>query len=90
MSLTPYSHPFASYCQKVLIALWENEIPFTYRHLEDRVQQKNVQRSGYSIAFPCWWTMAGRSRSILLKLARVTICMVAASKSRGAYSPLHP
>ena len=30
MSLTPYSHPFASYCQKVLIALWENEIPFTY------------------------------------------------------------
>src|ERR1700676_4467968 len=35
MSLTLYSHPFASYCQKVLIALWENEIPFPYRHLEE-------------------------------------------------------
>ena len=35
MSLTLYSHPFSSYCQKVLIALWENEIPFTYRNLED-------------------------------------------------------
>jgi glutathione S-transferase len=35
MSLTLYSHPFSSYCQKVLIALWENEIPFTYRHMED-------------------------------------------------------
>jgi glutathione S-transferase len=35
MSLTIYSHPFSSYCQKVLIALWENEIPFTYRHLEE-------------------------------------------------------
>ena len=35
MSLTLYSHPFSSYCQKVLIALWENETPFTYRHLED-------------------------------------------------------
>ena len=35
MSLTLYSHPFASYCQKVLIALWENEVPFTYRHLEE-------------------------------------------------------
>jgi glutathione S-transferase len=35
MSLTLYSHPFSSYCQKVLIALWENDIPFTYRHLED-------------------------------------------------------
>lgn len=35
MSLTLYAHPFSSYCQKVLIALWENEIPFTYRHLEE-------------------------------------------------------
>jgi glutathione S-transferase len=35
MSLTLYSHPFSSYCQKVLIALWENEIPFSYRHLEE-------------------------------------------------------
>ena len=35
MALTLYSHPFSSYCQKVLIALWENETPFTYRHLED-------------------------------------------------------
>jgi glutathione S-transferase len=35
MPLTLYSHPFSSYCQKVLIALWENETPFTYRHLEE-------------------------------------------------------
>jgi glutathione S-transferase len=35
MSLTLYAHPFSSYCQKVLIALWENETPFTYRHLEE-------------------------------------------------------
>ncbi len=35
MSLTLYSHPFSSYCQKVLIALWENEIPFTNRNLEE-------------------------------------------------------
>jgi glutathione S-transferase len=35
MSLTLYAHPFSSYCQKVLIALWENGIPFTYRHLEE-------------------------------------------------------
>jgi glutathione S-transferase len=35
MSLTLYAHPFSSYCQKVLVALWEKEIPFTYRHLEE-------------------------------------------------------
>jgi len=33
--LTLYSHPFSSYCQKVLIALWENDIDFRYRNLEE-------------------------------------------------------
>jgi len=32
-SLTLYAHPFASYCQKVLIALYENGTEFVYRHL---------------------------------------------------------
>jgi glutathione S-transferase len=35
MSLTLYSHPFSSYSQKVLMALWEKQIVFTYRHLEE-------------------------------------------------------
>lgn len=35
MSLTLYAHPFSSYCQKVLMALWENDTPFAYRHLEE-------------------------------------------------------
>lgn len=34
MSLTLFGHPFSSYCQKVLIALWENDTHFVYRHLE--------------------------------------------------------
>ena len=35
MSLTLYAHPFSSYCQKVLVALYENDLPFEYRSLED-------------------------------------------------------
>jgi len=35
MSLTLYAHPFSSYCQKVLMALWENDTPFAYRHMEE-------------------------------------------------------
>jgi glutathione S-transferase len=35
MSLTLYAHPFASYCWKTLIALYENATPFTYRVIED-------------------------------------------------------
>jgi glutathione S-transferase len=31
MSLTLYFHPFSSYCQKALIALYENDTPFTRR-----------------------------------------------------------
>jgi glutathione S-transferase len=30
-----YAHPFSSYCQKVLMALWENDTPFAYRHMEE-------------------------------------------------------
>src|SRR5213080_1905339 len=33
MSMKLYAHPFSSYCQKVLIALYENDIPFAYRAL---------------------------------------------------------
>ncbi len=35
MPLTLYAHPFSSYCQKVLVALYENNIAFEYRTLED-------------------------------------------------------
>ncbi len=35
MPLSFFSHPFSSYCQKVLVALYENATPFTYRDLED-------------------------------------------------------
>jgi glutathione S-transferase len=35
MPLTLYAHPFAAYCWKVLIALYENATPFTYRVVED-------------------------------------------------------
>jgi glutathione S-transferase len=35
MSLTLYAHPFASYCWKALIALYENATPFRYRVVED-------------------------------------------------------
>jgi glutathione S-transferase len=31
MTALLYAHPFASYCQKVLIALYENATPFTFR-----------------------------------------------------------
>jgi glutathione S-transferase len=34
MALVLYAHPFSSYCQKVLIALYENGTPFELRLLE--------------------------------------------------------
>ena len=35
MTLEFFAHPFSSYCQKALIAFYENDVPFTYRMLED-------------------------------------------------------
>ena len=34
MSLELFAHPFSSYCQKVLIALYENDVTFDYLNLE--------------------------------------------------------
>jgi glutathione S-transferase len=34
VSLQLFAHPFSSYCQKVLIALWADETPFEYRMLD--------------------------------------------------------
>ncbi|WP_133478486.1 glutathione S-transferase family protein [Cognatilysobacter segetis] len=34
MALVFYGHPFSSYTQKVLIALYENDLPFEYRELQ--------------------------------------------------------
>jgi glutathione S-transferase len=35
MAPTLYAHPFSSYCQKALIALYENDTAFVYRMLSD-------------------------------------------------------
>jgi glutathione S-transferase len=35
MTLKLYAHPFSSYCQKVLISLYENGTPFEYLTLDD-------------------------------------------------------
>lgn len=34
MTLEVYGHPFSSYCQKVLIALYENATPFDFRMID--------------------------------------------------------
>ena len=35
MTLELFAHPFSSYCQKALIAFYENDVPFAYRMMED-------------------------------------------------------
>ena len=35
MTVELFAHPFSSYCQKALIAFYENDVAFTYRMLED-------------------------------------------------------
>ena len=42
MSLELFGHPFSSYTQKVLIALWSDETPFEYRML-DQEHPENME-----------------------------------------------
>ena len=51
MSLTLYYHPLSSYCQKVLIALYENEIPFA-------CELVNLGDETSRAAFQALWPMA--------------------------------
>ena len=39
MTLALYGHPFSSYTQKALIALYENDTAFQFRSLEDRLAE---------------------------------------------------
>lgn len=39
MSLALYGHPFSSYTQKVLIALYENDTPFAFRSLDQAMPE---------------------------------------------------
>lgn len=43
MSLIFYGHHFSSYCQKVLIALYENDIPFEFRVVEPGADEIEAQ-----------------------------------------------
>lgn len=49
-----YAHPFSSYCQKVLIALYENGTPFDYRSLEDPQAKKELVALWPLQRFPIW------------------------------------
>lgn len=37
-----YAHPFSSYCQKVLVALYENDTPFEFRMLGDEASMAEL------------------------------------------------
>lgn len=52
MSLQFFGHPFSSYTQKVLIALWANETPFDYRMIEDPDNAAELKRHSPFGMFP--------------------------------------
>lgn len=52
MSLQFFGHPFSSYTQKVLIALWADETPFNYRMIEDPANMEELKRHSPYGLFP--------------------------------------
>lgn len=55
MSLTLYYHPLSSFCQKALVALYENATPFAGRivSLMDPAERAEYLRSGRSASSRC-------------------------------------
>ena len=42
MTLILHAHPFSSYCQKALVALYENATPFTFKLLEGEASMREL------------------------------------------------
>ena len=52
MRLEFFGHPFSSYTQKVLIALWADETSFNYRMIEDPANMEELKRHSPYGLFP--------------------------------------
>jgi len=52
VTLQFFGHPFSSYTQKVLIALWADETPFDYRMVEDPDNMAELKRHSPFGLFP--------------------------------------
>jgi len=61
-SMQLYAHPFSSYSQKVLIALYENATPFEYRSLEEPSANAELAALSPLKRFP---VLVDRERTIL-------------------------
>jgi len=48
VTLQLFGHPFSSYTQKALIALWENETPFTFRMLDPEHPENGAELARHS------------------------------------------
>jgi glutathione S-transferase len=62
MSLKLYAHPFSSYCQKVLIALYENGTPFEYRKLGNQETDAELEALWPIKRFP---VLVDRERTVV-------------------------
>jgi len=52
VTLQFFGHPFSSYTQKVLIALWADDTPFEYRHVEEPGVMEELRRHSPFGLFP--------------------------------------
>lgn len=57
-----YAHPFSSYCQKVLVALYENGTAFEYRSLEDQANRRELEALWPMKRFPI---LVDRGRTLI-------------------------
>ena len=56
MTLILHQHPFASYCWKALIALYERDVPFEPKLVGDEADRAGWPGCGHGAASRCWWT----------------------------------
>jgi len=78
MTLKLYAHPFSSYCQKVLIALYENGTPFSLRML-------STENAGAMAEFATLWPL--KRMPVLVDGDRTVVEATIIIEHLGLYHP---
>ena len=68
MSLTLHFHPLASYCHKVLIALYENGTPFTPNIVDLANETERAARE--NLALPMWSGIPAEAQERVVSVIR--------------------
>jgi len=90
MSYALFAHPFSSYCWKALIALYEKELPFAYRMVEDPAAMEALRACWPLGKFPVLLDESGEAPVPVIESTTIIEYLDLRHYERAPLIPAHP